>query len=129
MFEPVWSRLVTTPCRRRSARLQDHARLGVRDESYPALVKQSGASVDGVLIEGLTTADLARLDAFEGEDYRRETVTVWSLVPATPPTGQTAFTYLYQRLDRVTGTAWDEHWFAQAGMAGFLTRYVGFQEP
>ena len=43
---------------------------------YPALVAAEGDAAPGLAIAGLDGADLARLDAFEGDEYRRGTVTI-----------------------------------------------------
>jgi hypothetical protein len=38
-------------------------------ESFPIIVPHPGGRVDGVLVEGLTEADLDRIQFFEGSDY------------------------------------------------------------
>ncbi len=43
---------------------------------YPALVPCPGTTAPGLLIGGLDPLDLAVLDAFEGEEYRRTTITI-----------------------------------------------------
>ena len=43
---------------------------------YPALVPCAGTAATGLLVEGLTPLDMAVLDAFEGDEYRRETMRV-----------------------------------------------------
>ena len=43
---------------------------------YPALVKADADTAPGLLLENLSALDLAVLDAFEGEEYRRESITV-----------------------------------------------------
>lgn len=43
---------------------------------YPALVPCPGAGAPGRLIEPLTALDLTVLDGFEGDEYRRATLTV-----------------------------------------------------
>ena len=46
------------------------------DRSYPALVRAPGASAHGLVIVGFSAQDMAVLDAFEGEEYRRGRVPV-----------------------------------------------------
>src|SRR5262245_61619493 len=41
----------------------------VRDESFPILVPLSGGRAEGVLVTGLTEADIAPLQFYEGQDY------------------------------------------------------------
>ena len=60
----------------RPALLRDFCRHRVRYADYPAIVPQSGESVRGVLVTGLTDANFAKLDHFEGSEYRKENVTV-----------------------------------------------------
>jgi AIG2-like family. len=43
---------------------------------YPALVKTGADAAPGLLLESLSALDLVVLDAFEGEEYRRESITV-----------------------------------------------------
>jgi len=43
---------------------------------YPALVEAPNHAAPGLLIEHLSTLDMAVLDAFEGEEYRRQTIAV-----------------------------------------------------
>ncbi|HTO27151.1 MAG TPA: gamma-glutamylcyclotransferase family protein [Devosia sp.] len=43
---------------------------------YPALVVSAADNAPGLLLDGLSDLDLAVLDAFEGEEYRRETIAV-----------------------------------------------------
>lgn len=43
---------------------------------YPGLVKMPDSVAEGVLLTGLNAADIARLDAYEGAEYRRTTLAV-----------------------------------------------------
>lgn len=43
---------------------------------YPALVMSTADNAPGLLLDGLSDLDLAVLDAFEGEEYRRQTIAV-----------------------------------------------------
>lgn len=54
------------------ARLADHAIVYHPGRVYPALLPRPGASAPGCLIRGLQADDLAALDAFEGDEYRRD---------------------------------------------------------
>lgn len=57
--------------------------------TYPALVTAPQDTATGLLLSGLSAPDLARLDAFEGDEYHRATIAVLSA--ATPIL---AFAYL-----------------------------------
>ena len=43
---------------------------------YPALVASAADTAPGLLVEPLSSLDIAVLDAFEGDEYRRATITV-----------------------------------------------------
>ena len=43
---------------------------------YPALIAAQGGNAPGLLLHQLTPIDLAILDAFEGDEYRRATIAV-----------------------------------------------------
>ncbi len=45
-------------------------RTGVVDRTYPCLVRQPRGQVDGILVYGLSAAARARLDEYEGVNYR-----------------------------------------------------------
>ena len=58
------------------ALLHGHVRLAVRGEPYPAIVPDGARTVDGLLLTGLSTAELVALDGYEGDEYRRIEVSV-----------------------------------------------------
>ncbi|OWW23009.1 gamma-glutamylcyclotransferase family protein [Noviherbaspirillum denitrificans] len=102
MFPAVWQRVVRGDYRSAPARLDGHARFAIAGETYPGMVARPGASVDGVLYFDVSPADLAALDAFEGAEYRRDTVRV------TLSTGETidAGTYIYLLPEKLSGSPW-----------------------
>ena len=58
------------------ARLAGVRLVRLRDETFPMLVATPGVGVPGVLVEGLTEADLDRIRFFESVEYRPATVEV-----------------------------------------------------
>ncbi len=54
--------------------LPGYRRVGVANESYPALVHTSNQSIEGVLIEDLDASESLRIIYFEGEEYKPEEV-------------------------------------------------------
>jgi hypothetical protein len=58
------------------ATLHGFARRRARGESFPVIVPHPGGRVDGVLVRGLTPADLDRIQFFEGSDYAPRTFAV-----------------------------------------------------
>ena len=58
--------------------LAGYRRLRLKAKHYPVMVAASGAAVEGTLYTGLSEKDFEVLDAFEGEEYDRETVSLGS---------------------------------------------------
>lgn len=109
MFAPVWQRVVRGRYRSVRAAVRGYARFAIRDAGYPGMIAQADGAVEGVLYLDVGADDLARLDAFEGPEYRRQTVAV------LPETGATAAvqasTYLYLAADRLTAAPWEPESF------------------
>lgn len=102
MFAQVWQRVVRGDYRSAPAWLDGYARFAVRDETYPGMVAQAGASVAGVLYFDVAPSDVAALDAFEGIEYRRDTVRV------TLDTGEAvgAAAYVYLQPQKLSDSPW-----------------------
>ena len=83
--------------------------------------------MEGVLYRGLNASVLRRLDAFEGNCYRRELVTVrfaeGKRVQAHTYVFKPEFAHLLGKDD------WDADAFLRKGKAHFMARYVGFDAP
>ena len=60
----------------RPAVLHDYCRYRVKDADYPAILPKPGASVRGVIVSGLTDANMDKLDTYEGCKYSRDSVRV-----------------------------------------------------
>lgn len=56
------------------ARLDGYSRHGLRGRSFPGIRPNPGHSVEGTLFADIDEESLRRLDAFEDDFYRRETV-------------------------------------------------------
>ncbi len=69
--ETLRARLLGRRVRALPARLRGFAVRAVRDADYPALVPDRSGVVTGLLLTGLDAGDLARLDRYEGGEYRR----------------------------------------------------------
>ncbi|KAH8556290.1 Butirosin biosynthesis, BtrG-like protein [Umbelopsis sp. PMI_123] len=83
--ETVASKLSTLKLR--PAVLKGYRRHALKNLDYPGVVKSESAenSVIGLLCEGLSRQDILRLDAFEGDEYERVTVSVSTLGTAAYP--------------------------------------------
>lgn len=121
MFAPVWQHVGCAPAAWRPARLHGFARYAVQGELYPGIVEQPHATVDGVLYIDVPVADLARLDAFEGCQYRRRTLRVQTLGEV----GQwlSAEAFVYDDPVQLTGRAWSPMRFERDTIDEFLKTY------
>lgn len=54
-----------------AAWVRGYRRTGVIGRSYPILRRRSGGLVEGILVRGLSASVRARLDEYEGVNYRR----------------------------------------------------------
>jgi gamma-glutamylcyclotransferase (GGCT)/AIG2-like uncharacterized protein YtfP len=102
MFPQVWQRVVRGDYRTAPARLDTYVRFAIAGETYPGIVGQRDASVQGVLYFDIAPQDVAALDAFEGVEYRRDPVQV------TLESGETvaAATYVYLLPQKLSDSAW-----------------------
>ncbi|MEO8937835.1 MAG: gamma-glutamylcyclotransferase family protein [Burkholderiaceae bacterium] len=116
MFPEVWSLVVTGDYRSMQARLDGHARFAIDGETYPGMVVTADAGVTGVVYLNVDDDDLARLDAFEGDEYRRDAVTI----VGSDGTTHVAQAYLYLLEDRLLASAWKPDAFA---MQRFIETY------
>ncbi|KAG5368669.1 hypothetical protein CJU90_0888 [Yarrowia sp. C11] len=101
--------------------LSDHVRYHVKNRDYPGVIAKSGSSVKGTVAFNLTDSDVAKLDAFEGEDYKRVAVDVevdGKKVPAS----------LYLWIggeDRLEDKEWDVDVFVKEKMDSWLFEELG----
>lgn len=100
------------------ALLRDYCRHRVKGEDYPAITPEAGQSVLGTYVTGLTEANLAKLDQFEGDEYEKRQVKLRLLTKVGDAQGEgrvegeekdtAAYVFLY--LDRIERGEWDfEH--------------------
>lgn len=108
MFDEVWSRLVAGSYTHVEATAHGYARFGVRDQTYPGAIHHSGASLEGVVYFDVDPADLARIDRFEGEDYRRVEVDLF----CADGRRVLAAMYLFLPAERLDDTPWRPETFA-----------------
>lgn len=123
MFDAVWRAIVPAGGASLTGRIQGWRRCALRDATYPGLIACPGRSVHGRLWLDVAPADLARLDAFEGQEYRREAVLV---LPddGSPPRPAQAWVWLDE--DRLLDHDWDPARFERDHLAGFaLAHGVG----
>lgn len=128
MFEPVWNKIVSARYQSVPAQLPNFCRLGIRGETYPATVPAPdvpGAVVSGRLWLDVQAPDLARLDAFEGTEYRRESVVVQTDPGAGLGAQLPAQCYVWLDSARLLATDWDVAGFEREHLAQFAQQHGG----
>lgn len=102
MFPEIWQRTVRGHYRSTGARAYGFARRAIIAQTYPGIVPDARQTVDGVLYLEVGSDDLARLDRFEGEHYRRQGIVV------TPEAGGTrsAQAYVFLHTEELQQTQW-----------------------
>lgn len=118
MFPEVWQRVVQGRYRFAPAAVDSYARFAIAGETYPGMVARAGATVCGVLYFDVDAFDVATLDAFEGEDYRRETVRV------APDGGGSveAGAYIYLLPQKLLESPWEPERFQMERFIGAYCR-------
>lgn len=116
MFDEVWRQVVSGRYRSEPATLHHHQRHALTGLSYPGVVAAAGVQVAGRLYFDVSAADIARLDAFEGAEYRRDALQVM-LASGEPAS---AWTYIWLDSQRLSGQPWRTDTF---GLAEFLQTY------
>lgn len=121
MCEDIFRAVAGPPGRTEPATLAGYRRHPVRGADYPGIRPADDATVDGMLYHGVSAIALARLDAFEGAQYRREAVEVRTAGGAVVA----AWVYVFHpaHVHRLGGGDWDAAAFMRHGKARFLRRY------
>ncbi|MEJ2513917.1 MAG: gamma-glutamylcyclotransferase [Gammaproteobacteria bacterium] len=101
------------------ATLEGFERRVIRGATYPGIAPRDGAEVRGRLWTGLSAAELARLDNFEGSMYRREAVVV-----RTADGPREAMAYVIRPPYRwmLTSHRWEPQTFRARSLAAYVER-------
>lgn len=137
MFPEVWRIVVCKNFETTPANLPGHEIYRVRNALYPGIIKCDSppssptsdpgplTSVPGLLYHNLDPASLARLDAFEGPEYIRQTITVTCNDGRELEAG--AYIVPPERRELLTDEIWTAEDFAARGhLAEFVARFSGF---
>ncbi|RDA92355.1 hypothetical protein CP533_4392 [Ophiocordyceps camponoti-saundersi (nom. inval.)] len=109
--------------------LDGYCRHRIRSADYPAVVPETGRSVRGIYVTGLTDANIHKLDRFEGEEYERVEVDVQlrEMRGDEEVAGEMRKTFVYvflQREDLEMGE-WDFEAFRREKMAEWTRQRWG----
>jgi gamma-glutamylcyclotransferase (GGCT)/AIG2-like uncharacterized protein YtfP len=116
MFEPVWRQVCFGIYPKQVATLKGYARFCVKGETYPAVIAQPDAQVDGLLYLDVSVEDQERLNRFEGSEYRLKQCQI----------GERAVVfYEFIPLERIAHVAWSPGDFRLKGLPQFLAEQVG----
>ncbi len=107
-----------------AARLKGFARRRVRGETYPSLVPDAGAWVDGAVLRDVDDSSLARLDAYEGDAYERIPVRV--RCADGRETDASLWLLRASERQRLSDEPWDLATFVARDLARFEAEYEGF---
>ena len=117
-FPAVVRRLAGRPLATPPARLESFSRHALRGASYPGIVRDPGAGVNGMVVHGIWPALLAKLDRWEGADYVRERVRVETAG------GGAALAQVYALAPRALGRLLPDDWDAAAFERRQLARWL-----
>ncbi len=129
MFEEIFSRVIATPEPQasQSARLVGYQRFKVIGEVYPALIPSDQAtSVAGRIYFDLTTDQMLRLDAFEGEMYERTPVAVVTEGQGLSISCETYVCHIEYR-NLVSNQIWSPFNFGEQAQRHFIERFSGWR--
>lgn len=76
MLQEVFQRVCGITREGCPARLEGYRRVSLKGASYPAILRQEGVCVEGLLLESLDERHIELLDAFEGDVYLRKEIRV-----------------------------------------------------
>lgn len=97
--------------------LHNHSRRRVRNADYPGVIPQEGHTVRGTYVTGLTDLAIARLDAFEGDQYDMKSVKVTLLEGSRKGEEEDAETYIFtQGTQYLEEVEWDYEDFRRTKM-------------
>ena len=117
-FPQVVKRLLGTTLSGEYAELPGFERFLLVNRTYPGIIRNPGARVDGVLYHGVTPQYLKLLDRYEGKFYERRSV----VVETAENQSVTAWAYIvplrYKR--ELSNKPWDREKFTSTQLKRFL---------
>jgi gamma-glutamylcyclotransferase (GGCT)/AIG2-like uncharacterized protein YtfP len=105
------------------ATLRGYRRRRLHGEHYPGIRPCAGESVDGVLYSAITAPQLAALDAFEGDWYLRQAVSVETDAGSRPAQ---VYVLAPSRDQLMSSEHWSLEDFLRNGLDAFVAEYRGF---
>lgn len=112
------------------ARIDNYAAYKVNGTHYPALVPKVGESQPGTFLTGIDTTTLLRLDAYEGQEFKRSLLPVRVFLDQNKvEDARTAWVYLLKPgyRNRLTRERWSTKRFAAEWLAEYLRDLETFE--
>ncbi|ETS77075.1 hypothetical protein PFICI_10949 [Pestalotiopsis fici W106-1] len=116
--------------------LHGYCRRRVKSNDYPGIIPDAAHDVRGVLVTGLTSANMYHLDYFEGPEYTREKVKVKLLTKVGDDEGKgnvegdevETEVYVFKHPERLETLEWDFHEFRTQKMKKWTREDYGFED-
>jgi gamma-glutamylcyclotransferase (GGCT)/AIG2-like uncharacterized protein YtfP len=126
MFPEVWQAVVGRPFATVEATVLGYAIFRVRDAVFPGIVAASERdSVRGVVYLDVDKASLERLDRFEDDFYRRQSLTL--ACDDGQPRAAEAYVVPLENRQVLTDESWHaDRFVTSGGLDTFLRRFEGF---
>ncbi|MFC7297963.1 gamma-glutamylcyclotransferase family protein [Herminiimonas aquatilis] len=118
MFPQIWQRVVRGNYRSAPATASGYARYALADDTYPGMIARPQTTVEGVLYFDVDAHDVAALDAFEGNEYRRDQIDV--VIDSSEIV--IACTYIYMAEQRLSSLPWEPQAFQMSRFIGSYCR-------
>ena len=74
MDADIWDELVASPYETAKFSLSGYKRCALKDKAYPGLIREEGATTNGLIYFDVSNFDIVKLDVFEGQEYERITI-------------------------------------------------------
>lgn len=116
--------------------LHGYCRRRVRDADYPGIAPDADHEVRGMLVSGLTSANVYKLDVFEGSEYTREKVKVRLLTNVGDGDGKgnvegeeaETSVYVFKYPEYLEDREWDFQEFRTQKMKRWTREDYGFED-
>jgi gamma-glutamylcyclotransferase (GGCT)/AIG2-like uncharacterized protein YtfP len=125
MFDRIWSLVVDGTYLKAEAVLKGYDRKGIKGKEYPAIFPAAiHSQVSGLVYFSVSSADIAKLDIFEGEYYYRKTEEV--VISAKNMVAAEVFVLKEEYYPIISPQDWDAEQFRTKGIHRFIDNYTGF---
>jgi hypothetical protein len=126
MIPEIMYAVTTGKFRLKSAILRGYARFTVKGEPYPGIIPVTDAVTEGIIYFDVDILSLERLDAFEGDLYRR--TPILTETEEGEVINAEAYVVKPEFKNYLSSSEWNINEFTQKHLKAFLETYSGFQK-